>query len=169
MTVKEAAALMLREDRSELIVVDGPLPVGIVTERDVVRRLAAKGLDASQTQVDTIMSRQLVTIAADRTLDEAIETMARKRVRRLVVMEGEVLLGVLTESDVREAFQKCGHCHREIPPVSSRLKEPYGFVTCSCNTRYHRNCAEQVVHCVHCGTSLVTEIVYPHPEDTTGG
>lgn len=159
---------MLNADRSELIVVEGALPVGIVTERDIVRRVAAKGLDVSGARVSAVMSQPLVTIPANHTLDQAIETMARKKVRRLVVEEEGQLLGVLTESDIREVFQKCGQCHTEIPPVIAPLKGQ-GSITCSCNTRYHRNCAEQIVHCVYCGSSLVSEIVYPHPEDTTAG
>jgi CBS domain-containing protein len=99
-TVFEAARLMREEDVGPVPVVDGGRPVGVVTDRDIVLRVVAAGRDPSLTTVGEIASEELVTISPDRPLDEALQLMARHRVRRLPVVEDEKLVGIVAQADV---------------------------------------------------------------------
>jgi CBS domain-containing protein len=166
-TVQEAAKLMLDENRGDVIVVaeDGA-PLGILTERDVTFKVAALGLRPGEVSVRSVMSSPILTIPANFTLDEAIQLMAQKAVRRLLVMEGDRSIGLLTEMDILGAQQKCGYCFKELSAVPG---EGEVVVVCSCRTKYHRSCTETIVHCVYCGSTLVKGVTYPLPEETAGG
>jgi len=107
----------------------------------------------------------------DATLDSAIDLMIRKKVRRLVVTEGEKLAGMLTERDILSVNRICGYCGQTIKPkLESRPdEEPDLFVECTCGGRYHLHCAKTIVYCLHCGTTVVSEVIYPEPSETMGG
>lgn len=69
-SVFEAAELMSSKQVSCLVIMDGEMPIGIVTERDIVRRVVAKKM-ALETKVSEIMSKSLITVDADASLKEA--------------------------------------------------------------------------------------------------
>ena len=99
-TITEAAALMDRSAVGALVVTEtGDRPVGIVTDRDlVVRGLARRaGADA---RVDSVMSTDLVTLDADADLRDALTVFEERAIRRLPLMEGDRLAGVLTVDDL---------------------------------------------------------------------
>jgi CBS domain-containing protein len=100
MLLGEAAQLMKSEDIGALPVVEKGRLVGVLTDRDIVVRVVAEGRDAQSVQVGDIASRELVTAAPDQPLDEALRLMARRRVRRLPVVDGERLVGMLAQADV---------------------------------------------------------------------
>jgi CBS domain-containing protein len=97
-TVLEAAKLMHQQDKGDLVVMDGVEAKGIVTERDLVRRVMAekKPLD---TKVSEIMSKPLITIDEDSSLRDAARTMVRYKIRRLPVTKKNVLVGIIATSD----------------------------------------------------------------------
>jgi len=97
-TVLEAAKLMHQQDKGDLVVMDGTVAKGIVTERDLVRRVMAqkKPLD---TKVSEIMSTPLITIDEDTPLREAARTMIKYKIRRLPVTKNNVLVGLIATSD----------------------------------------------------------------------
>lgn len=99
-TVAEAAARMREADVGGLIVVSGDEPVGIVTERDIVRKVVAAGRSSETTHVHDVMSRELVCIDATADVSDAARTMAQFRVRRLPVVGPDGLVGVLTDRDL---------------------------------------------------------------------
>ena len=82
----------------DVIVVDNEMPMGIVTERDLVRRVIAKerGLD---TKVSDLMSKPLITIGPDASLKEAARKMVKHRIRRLSVLKTHKLVGIIVVSD----------------------------------------------------------------------
>jgi len=100
MLLGEAAQLMKSEHIGALPVVEKGRLVGVLTDRDIVVRVVAEGRDAQSVQVGDIASRELVTAAPDQPLDEALRLMARRRVRRLPVVDGERLVGMLAQADV---------------------------------------------------------------------
>lgn len=77
--------------------------VGIVTERDIVRRFAAVGAEAS-TPVGEIMSNPIVALGPEATVEEALELMAEKRIRRLPVVSDRDLVGIVTLTDIAKAL-----------------------------------------------------------------
>jgi len=92
------AARMMREngEGNVLITVKGA-PVGIVTERDILNKVAAEDLPASKVLVRKIMSSPLITVAADTLLSEAIRLMAKHHIRTLVVTDNGELIGLLNQ------------------------------------------------------------------------
>jgi CBS domain-containing protein len=97
-TVFEAAQLMSRKGVGDLIVVDNEMPVGIVTERDFVRRLVAKGRPFD-TKVSDVMTKPLITISPDASIKEAARKMVKHGIRRLPVLKDHKLMGILVVSD----------------------------------------------------------------------
>jgi CBS domain-containing protein len=102
MTVREAARLMDEEDVGSLPVVDeGERLIGIVTDRDVAVRVVGRGLDADNTPVVEVATRDVVAVTPDHDLDDALRVMAKEQVRRVpVVMNENQLVGMLAQADV---------------------------------------------------------------------
>jgi CBS domain-containing protein len=106
-SLTDAAVAMRDEDVGSLPVVDGDRVVGIVTDRDIVVRGVAERADPQTLKVGDVSSGDLVTVQPDEDLDEALELMARHRVRRLPVVEDGRLVGVVAQADVAlEAKEK---------------------------------------------------------------
>jgi len=104
-TVTEAAALMAKNDVGNLIVMDDNTPIGIVTERDFVRRVLAKE-KPSKTKISEVMSTPLRVIDPDAPLKEAARRMVRKRIRRLPVIKDNKLVGIITTTDFARHLSK---------------------------------------------------------------
>jgi CBS domain-containing protein len=103
-TVVEAARLMEAEDVGSLPVVDGDDLVGVVTDRDIALRIVGAGKDPGATTVGEIQSSDPVTVGPEQDLSEALHEMAKHQVRRLPVVDGRRLVGVVAQADVaREA------------------------------------------------------------------
>jgi CBS domain-containing protein len=99
----EAAKLMKKADAGMIPVVRDKKLVGTVTDRDIAIRLVAEGQDPAATTVGEIASKDVVTIGPDQDIAEALGLMASKQVRRLPVVEGETLIGVVAQADVARA------------------------------------------------------------------
>jgi CBS domain-containing protein len=98
--VAEAAKVMARENVGSVPVVEGGRLVGVVTDRDLVVRLLAEGRDPQSTTVGEIASSEPVTLSPDDDLDQALQLLARHQVRRLPVVEGERLVGIVAQADI---------------------------------------------------------------------
>ena len=96
-TVAEIASLMVNGNIGAVIVMRDAEPLGIVTERDLVRKVIYAGRDAREIVAQEIMTAPLITISYDRTVEEALDIMQHNHVRRLVVLKGESMVGLLTE------------------------------------------------------------------------
>jgi len=75
-------------------------PVGIITERDVVRLLGSLKPSLLQTPLREIMSKPLVKISINSSVRDAIQTMQQKNIRRLIVSDGEKMVGIITDKDI---------------------------------------------------------------------
>jgi len=101
-SVFEAIAQMVECNVGSLVVInDLGLPVGILTERDYLRRVALEGRSSRTTRVDEIMSAQPVLVDLDTTTDDCMRLMSRYRIRHLpVVGEGVWLGGIVSMGDI---------------------------------------------------------------------
>ncbi len=115
-TIVEAAKVMAQEDVGPVPIVEGGRMVGIVTDRDLVVRVLAEGRDPTSTTIGEIASADLVTVQPDTGLDEALELMAQNQVRRLPVVEGDQLVGIVAQADVARAAdeEKTGEVVQDI-------------------------------------------------------
>jgi CBS domain-containing protein len=103
-TVLEAARVMNDRHIGALVVVgESAVPVGIVSERDVMTRLVAKGRDASATTVGEIMTDHVITCSAETTVAELRTVMHERRIRHVPVMEGGRLAGMVSIGDLNAA------------------------------------------------------------------
>ncbi len=106
-TVKEAVAVMAERDIGSVLVVDedGKL-VGIVSERDVIRRVLAQGKSLEDTRLADIMTPNPVSVDPEATVEEALRAMARLRVRHLPVVDKETgrLVGIVSIRDIEAAM-----------------------------------------------------------------
>jgi len=102
--VLSAAKAMDRHGLPCLLDEDNGKIVGIVTERDIVRRVAATDLPVRRTPVEAIMSSPIITVSPDATIEETLKIMANNRVRRLPVVDKTRLLGLVTLVDVAKAL-----------------------------------------------------------------
>jgi CBS domain-containing protein len=95
------AAKMMRDENVGLApIVEGDQLVGTVTDRDIVVRVIAEGKNPESTMVREIASTNLVTVEPQHDLDQALKLMAKHQVRRLPVVEGRRLVGVVAQADV---------------------------------------------------------------------
>jgi CBS domain-containing protein len=104
-TILEAAELMSLKEVGDLVITESDNPVGIVTERDFVRRVVAikKPLDA---KVSEIMTSPLRVIDQDSSLKEAARTMLNCNIRRLPVIKDNKLIGIITATDFAKHLSK---------------------------------------------------------------
>lgn len=104
-TVFDAAVLMSEKELGCLIIIDSGMPVGIVTERDFVRRVVSKKtpLDA---KISEIMSKPLITVDQDSSLRDAARLMINSKIRRLPVVKENKLVGILVASDFARQLSK---------------------------------------------------------------
>jgi CBS domain-containing protein len=104
-TVVEAAELMSLKGVGDIVVTGAQIPKGIVTERDLVRRVIAKRRPFG-TKISDVMSTPLITIEPDASLNEAARKMVNNQIRRLVVVDRHKLVGVITVSDFARHLSK---------------------------------------------------------------
>jgi CBS domain-containing protein len=98
-TIAEAARLMDEAAVGAVIVTDDHRPVGILTDRDLVVRALARGVPADG-RVDAVMSMGVVCIDADADLHEAVLTFSKYPFRRLPVVAGHLVVGMVTVDDL---------------------------------------------------------------------
>ncbi len=99
-TMKEVVATMNKFNIGSIVVVQSRRPVGIITERDILRRIVEPCLAPETLRAREVMSSPVLTISDTASIDEAAKIMARKRIKRLLVMDDEKLVGILTFTDI---------------------------------------------------------------------
>lgn len=98
-----AETLSTRRIGAVIVSSDGKTPLGIVSERDIVRELGRRGSACLPEMVDTIMTKELVTCGIDNTADDVMAQMTAGRFRHVPVMEGPEMVGLISIGDVVKA------------------------------------------------------------------
>jgi CBS domain-containing protein len=100
-SVVDAAKRMIQEEKGPLPIVEGDRPVAIITDRDIIAHVVAEGRDPNSVTVDDVATRDLVTIGPDQDVDEVRQLMAQHELDRILVVEGDRLVGIISEADIR--------------------------------------------------------------------
>jgi CBS domain-containing protein len=119
--VSEIVSLMKKHGISCIIVTDHSLrPLGIITERDMVRRVLSNSLNPRKTIVDDVMSTPVITMSSQRKITDAINMMQKFHFRRVVIAtDKKKLLGILTQSDLLMEVHKV---QLELEKMNEHLK-----------------------------------------------
>src|SRR5215203_1640207 len=108
-TVLDVAKLMAKHRIGSVVVVEysNNKPIGIITERDIIKKVSAQNNVADQVAVRHIMSSPLIAVKSIDSIDTAAEAMAKNKVKRLVVLEQDgTIIGVLSVSDIAKKLAK---------------------------------------------------------------
>ena len=100
-TVVDAAQKMIQQEKGPLPVVEGTRVTGIVTDRDLIARVVAAGRDPKSVKVRDVATTDLVTARPDQDLEDARQLLAQHQLDRLLIVEGEQLVGIISEADLR--------------------------------------------------------------------
>ena len=103
--VRKAVQKMNKFDIGSIVVMDGKKPVGILTERDILR-LVEQSIDPSIIKVKEVMSSPVTTISPDTSIEDVARLMAKKGVKKLPVTEDDRLVGIVTATDIMKAGPK---------------------------------------------------------------
>jgi len=95
---------MLTFDVGAVVVESGGLPVGIITERDILQRVVKAGKDPARTLAREVMTSPITSIEVNKNLGDALKLMREKNVRRLAVMKSGRLIGIVTERRLLDAL-----------------------------------------------------------------
>lgn len=131
-TVKEAASIMTSRKCSCLVVLRSGIAYGILTERDLVRKVLAIWVDPSKVLVSDVASTPLVTIGGRSTVADAAKRMSEYLIRRLVVVdERGAMVGLLTAGDIAKLLAKKAAYSDTTLNALARMKQdgtggPYG-------------------------------------------
>lgn len=103
-SIIEAANLLKEENIRGLVVVNEGEAVGVIVCRDIAYQVVAEGRDPKQTSVEEVMSTDLIVAEEDEVLDEVAMAMVRNSVSRIPVVRNDMLVGILTQSDIIRAW-----------------------------------------------------------------
>ena len=99
-TAQDAAKIINEKDISFLVVMDEGLPVGVLSESDFVRKIAAEDKKSSDVPISDIMSYKFRSVGPTTTIENAVQKMLNNNIRRLLILEDDKLVGVITQTDL---------------------------------------------------------------------
>jgi CBS domain-containing protein len=146
--LSEAAQIMGAKHIGSLVVTNYNMPVGIVTERDLLSKVLALGKDLKEVKIEAIMSYPLITIEPEAKIKEAAQMMAQKK-SRLVVFECGKYVGIVTKSDLIKSLP-------EVPETKVKVDN---FMTKPVETADEKTPIESVAKTMgekHIGSIIVT-------------
>ena len=98
-TIKDALDLMLENKIGSVIVLEKEKPLGIVTERDILKKVLGEKISLEES-VSKIMSSPIICISSKESVEKAAEIMTENKIKRLPVIENEKLVGIITLTDI---------------------------------------------------------------------
>ncbi len=122
-SLREVARLMVEHDCGEIPVLDAQRrPIGVITDRDIVCRVVAKGMDASELEVADCMTVPCVTVRADDKIGDCCDVLERHQIRRAPVVDASgACVGIVSQADVARYASK-----RHAAELVRAVSEPAG-------------------------------------------
>ncbi|PTD93598.1 hypothetical protein C9439_05965 [archaeon SCG-AAA382B04] len=145
---RKASEIMLEENVGSLVVLDEiDNPIGILTEKDLVRKVISKNKSPSEVIVNEIMTKPLVTIPPNTDLNEAVRKMSDLNIKKFPVVKDNELLGIVTENDVlavspalNEILEEIARINQDTGPTAEESWTDTGICQ-NCGT-YSKNLTE---------------------------
>ena len=103
-TVYEALTVMSEKDIGAILIIEDTVLKGVLSERDYARKIVLKAKSSKKTLVHEIMETNVITVNPSDNLEFCMELMSTKRVRHLPVLENNVVIGIISISDVVKAI-----------------------------------------------------------------
>jgi CBS domain-containing protein len=122
-SVKEAAEIMLEKGIGSIVVTEKGSPVGIVTKSDLLGRVIVNCRDPRECKMSEIMSSPLIFINKNTPILDAVRELRQRKVRRLLVSDGEKIVGIVSEYDMINAVTISS-----LTQFSTLLRRRYGSV-----------------------------------------
>lgn len=102
-TVHDAATILKEKEISFLVIIRDEKPIGIVSERDIVQKVAAQDQKASAVQIESVMSKKFRWVSPETPIEDAVQKMLNNNIRRLIILDNdEKLAGVITQTNLAE-------------------------------------------------------------------
>ena len=105
-TVAQAAKRLAEVGVGAMPICDGDRLKGMITDRDIVTKVIAEGRDPESVRAEELETGNPVTIGADDSIEEALQTMVSHKVRRLPVIDGHSLVGMVSQADLAKALPR---------------------------------------------------------------
>ena len=101
----DASIILKEKEISFLVILKEGKPEGIISERDIVRKIVAKDIKSSQIQLEEIMSKNFKWVEPETEVEHAVQKRLNNNIRRLIVLEDEKLVGVITQTNLAEVLR----------------------------------------------------------------
>lgn len=105
-SIRYAGQILKAVDIGCLVVMDHERISGILTERDIVQKAVSSGLDANNVRVKDVMSSNVITIDSKESVEEAVDIMEKKRIKKIPVVDNGKLVGIVTMTDLLGVLRK---------------------------------------------------------------
>lgn len=119
-TALDAAKLLTTKKIGCIIITQGGDATGIITERDLVQKIIASGKNAIEVKLESIMSKPLKAIEASQTIEDAALAMREQNIKRLPVLDGGNLVGIISEGDLITVYPGIVDIITESPHMRSK-------------------------------------------------
>ncbi len=105
-SISNVVEIMMSEDTGAVVIVEESRSVGIITEKDILRRVVKTAKDFEETLAKDVMTNPVITIEAERPISDALEMLRENNIRRLVITEAGALIGLTTERRLLEVVNE---------------------------------------------------------------
>ena len=99
-SAQDAAKIIAEKDISFLVIMNDGIPQGVLSESDFVRKVVAEDKKASEIKITEIMSYKFRSVGPTTTIEDAIQKMLNNNIRRLLILDNDKLVGVITQTDL---------------------------------------------------------------------
>ena len=99
-SAQDAAKIIAEKDISFLVIMNDGIPQGVLSESDFVRKVVAEDKKASEIKITEIMSYKFRSVGPTTTIEDAIQNMLNNNIRRLLILDNDKLVGVITQTDL---------------------------------------------------------------------
>lgn len=125
LTVLDAAKLMKKRKIGNVLVVQDKLPVGILTESDIIKKVVSEAKNPKNVKIKDVMTTPVIIIDPFANLEEAMKTMGKCNIRRLPVVENDELIGIITQKDISRISPILHEISREWHDITARDETHY--------------------------------------------